>query len=68
MRRLCEGSVYNTFALKCGVCSIAAFTVNLRLSVVAFIYFIEILVHRLQCIRSVALYMERFLVGFSEVN
>ena len=35
MRRLCEGSVYNIFALKCGVCSIAAFTVNLRLSAVA---------------------------------
>ena len=58
MRRLCEGSVYNIFALKCGVCSIVAFTVN-RLNAVAFIYFIEILVHRLhlQCIRGVALYM-----------
>ena len=49
-----EGSVYNIFALKCGVCSIAAFTINLRLSAVAFIYFIEILVHRLQRIRDVA--------------
>ena len=38
-----ESSVYNVFA----------FTVNLRLSAVAFIYFIEILVHRLQCIRGV---------------
>ena len=53
MGRLCEGSVYNIFALKCGVCSIVAFTIN-RLNAVAFIYFIEILVHRLQCILSVA--------------
>ena len=65
MRRLCEGSVYNIFALKC---SITAFTVNLRLSAVAFIYFIEILVHRLQCIRGVALYMQRFQVRFSAVR
>ena len=41
----------------CGVCSIAAFTVNLQLSAIVFIYFIEILVHHLQCIRGVALYM-----------
>ena len=56
VRRLCEGSVYNIFTLKRGVCSIVEFTVN-RLNAVAFIYLIEILVHRLQCIRDVALYM-----------
>ena len=38
---------YNIFALKCGVCSIAAFTVNPRLSAVALIYFNVILVRRL---------------------
>ena len=54
--RLCEDSIYNIFALKCGVFLIIAFTVN-RLNAVAFIYFIKILVHRLQCIRGVALYM-----------
>ena len=54
--RLREGSVYNIFALKYGVCSIVVFTVN-RLNAVAFIYFIEILVHCLQCIRGVVLYM-----------
>ena len=66
--RLCEGSVYNIFALKCGVCSIVAFTVNRLNTGVAFIYFIEILVHLLQCIRGVALYMWRFLVGSSAVR
>ena len=57
MRRLCEGSVYNSFALKCGVCSVVAFIVNRLNAGVAFIYFIEILMHLLQCIRGVALYM-----------